>query len=44
MQKFAIFIRIEFGSSLLSDFTKPPFRISICCTWTHVAMVTVTVL
>jgi len=35
MQTFVIVIRTEFGSSLLSGFTKNPFRISISCTWQY---------
>jgi len=42
--KFDIFSRSDFVSGLLSGFTKPPFRISKCCTWTQVAMGTVAVL
>jgi len=44
MKIFVVAIRIEFVWGLLSGFTKPPFRIWICCTWTHVAMVRVVVL
>jgi len=39
-EKFVNFIRSEFGSSLLSGFTKLPSRFSKCCTWIHVAILT----